>query len=734
MAETAITKKPTKKAGVPAGAEDEATIATMNMDRLSYAKRVGHDKYVAAARRNEDMYLGGGLMWTEADRAARGNKPCIELNHIMPAVNTALGMQLHSRAHMDFQPRGEGADEETASTISKVIRQICDDIEYHWHESQIYEDGQIQQRGFLDIRMDFSDNMNGKVKLDILDPLDCFPDPDSQSYNPKGWNDFTIAKWWSYDLILQTYGQEVAEKVKGLADTWFEGANEYQDRSHFGEDADATGGDIWVKNVGDGSKQLRLYYIIDRQWKKMIREDIVVTATGEKRAASLLTEQQIADAMVDGGFMIKDWVSRIHWHVTCGKTVLFNELSPYDTYTVIPYFPIFRRGRTRGMVDNLVSPNELENKATTNFLEIWTSAANSGWLFWENSLVDMTKDDLEEDGAKNGLVLEVRKGQEPPKRIEAKQIPQGAERLADRAEYAVKTISGMSDSIQGQAGNEISGVAIENKNFQGQMQQGRMIDNLALTRRLAARKILSLVQRYFTKEQVFRIVDPETKKVKEEITINKIDEYGNVLNNITVGTYDVIIGETQTSVSFRQNQFDQTMYMVEKGIPIRPERVVMTSSMAEKHDVAAEIEQDRASAGTNPVEEAKVKTEEAKAVLIEAQTDKAKSETVNLNVKAQYSAIQTAGVIATTPATAALGDSLLLSAGAIDHDAAPIMPEYNGAPVLDQEAASGQLVGLPPNTNPVDPVPSPGPGSPMEGVNEGIETQRIDGLPAGGAI
>ncbi|MNW15809.1 hypothetical protein D3C71_2144360 [compost metagenome] len=75
--------------------------------------------------------------------------------------------------------------------------------------------------------------------------------------------------------------------------------------------------------------------------------------------------------------------------------------------------------------------------------------------------------------------------------------------------------------------------------------------------------------------------------------------------------------------------------------------------------------------------------------------------------------MQTAQVIAQTPATASLADGLLKSAGYVDQDAAPIVPEAPaGLPSVD----------LPQNTDPLTPA------SPAVGASDGIETLAADGL------
>jgi hypothetical protein len=710
-------------------------VARLNWQRYQYTRTSGHDTYINDALRNEDYYLGGGLQWSESDRARmRAERRFMaELNHVLPAVNTATGLQLHSRVDMSFLPRGGGADENRAETLSKVVRQVCDAVEYQWKESQAYEDGLIQQRGYLELRIDFSRNFQGEIVCELPDPLDVRPDPDANSYDPQDWADVTITRWLTADEIEERYGSDKIDELHDLADAWFED-DEYGRRNHFGPDADAGESNDWngwVRQDDEDDKATRRFLIIDRQHRRLVQGEVIVYYTGEIRPIALMTEQQVSEAL-QRGIKTNTKHRRIRWSVTCGRTVLHDDWSPYASYTIVPYFPIFRRGRTRGMVDNLRSPQDVENKAVSTEIEIGTKTANAGWVVWEDSLANMQPEDLELHGSKNGLVLVVRKGFDKPEKIQMGQVPLGISKIAEKAEFAIKTISGMSDALQGQRGNEVSGVAIKSKQYMGQTQIGRHLDNLQYTRRLVARKLVELVQHYYTEERVFRITDPETGEVKEELAVNQEQPDGSILNDLTIGRYDVVVTDTPTNATYEEGQFGQMMEMVHEGIPIPPAYVVKASSLKDKHAIAKELS---APAQPDPSLEAKADDLRASAELKRAQVEKVKGETVNTLIDAQYSSVQTAGTIAMNPYASPLADQLLRSAGYIDQDSPPIFPQPGGpqgdypqgTQYVDQAGGQG-LIGLPPNTNPTTPVPVPQTGSPAVGANQGIETQSIDGL------
>ena len=114
---------------------------------------------------------------------------------------------------------------------------------------------------------------------------------------------------------------------------------------------------------------------------------------------------------------------KVRWTVTADKVVLHDDWSPYECFTIVPYFPYWRRGRPFGMVRNLISPQEQLNKISSQELHIVNTTANSGWIVETGSLNGMTADDLEEHGAETGLVLEYNRGSSPLRRYHRIRFP-----------------------------------------------------------------------------------------------------------------------------------------------------------------------------------------------------------------------------------------------------------------------------------------------------------------------
>ncbi len=694
---------------------DEA--ARSNWQRYQYGKDRGHLDYLKQAARCEDMYMGGGRQWLEEARAhfALERRPCYELNGIKPSVNSAVGYQIHNRLDIALKPRGGDSDLDTATILSKVVMQVADLCNLHWHETQMFSDGVIQQRGYYDVRMDFNRNIQGEIEVSTLDPMDVVPDPDAKSYDPDDWGDVIVSRWLTLDEIEQRYGKKARKAAEESHDAGqdFGDIDDEVERSKFAS-RDRMG--HFFDACAQKEDGLERYRILDRQrFVYELTDCIVWPRTGDVQVEEVMAPDSIQDALQNGAVRARRMQRRVKWTVTTFTATLHDTYSPYEHYTVVPYFAYFRRGKTGGMVDDAIGPQEILNKAVSQYIHIVNTAANSGWAVEENSLTNMTLAELQARGGQTGLVLEYKKGSKAPQKIQPNQVPTGVDRLIDRADKALKDVT-VPDAMRGQQGPEVSGVAIQSKQFAAQQQLAVPLDNLNYTRHLLAVRLVKLIQRYYDSYRIFRITetDPTTGKPQEKvIEINKFDPTtGRYLNDVTVGTYDVVISEQPMQVTFQNSQFQQALEMRKAGIAIPDTAVLRYSNLADKQDILASMQQ----TGQPPADP----TLQAKADLLQAQTREADARTrrtdaqaTDVAVKTQYSGAQTAQVIAQNPAVAPLADSLLRSANYKDHDPAPIVPQPAGAlPALD----------MPRNTDPLTPS------SPERGVNRGIETQAADGL------
>ncbi len=695
---------------------NETAIAGENWSRYLYCRDRGHREYIAKAQRCENFYLGAGRQWDQSDVEALNGRPAMEINAIFAVINTAIGLQLRNRMDISFKPRNGMANQGTADVLSKVVMQICDNCSLPWLETQVYSDGVIQRRGYFDVRISFDDTAIGEVAVMVPDPLDVIPDPDANDYDPKSWNDVTLVRWMTLDDIEGLYGKDKAQEVLRASESNSDDATDHERNTFGGPDSNQSA-DLY-RSTDD--KNTTRYLIVDRQHRKLINTDVFLFPSGDVRPvpSGLDKESKVLKAQELGAYLTKRLVKKVRWTVSTYHVLLHDEWSPYEELTIVPYFPYFRRGRSRGMVDNAISPQMIFNKATSQFLHIINTSANSGWKVEEDSLANMTTDELEDRGAETGLVVEFKKGRKEPEKILPNQVPTGTDRLADKCEMYIKSVTGISDAMQGLNGPEVSGVAIQSKQYMGQAQMGGPLDNLARTRNILARRILELVQRWYDSERVM-VITQDTESLEAEhvqMRVNYQDEIsGDILNDLTVGEYEVVIDEVPNQSTFDSGQFEQALAMRKEGVAIPDSILIRHSNLTRKKEILLEIENAK-NAPPDPIVVAQTAEIKEKTRLLKAQTEKTLIQAVGESVDAQYGAMQSAQVIASNPLVAAIAERLLGSSGYQDQDQPPVVPLLDGG--RQQDFGS--------NTNPMTPIPLPAPDSPFEGQQAGMETIRND--------
>lgn len=575
----------------------EEEITRTQWARYERARDNGHLEYVYMAQKCDDYYQGE--QWDADDESALENegRPALTINTILPTINTILGEQSTRRADIQFKPR-RGGDEEVAHTLNKLYMQISDNNKLDWVEQQVFSDGLIMDgRGYFDVRMDFSDHVEGEIRITAKDPLDIIIDPDAKDSDPKTWNEVFETKWMTLDEIEEVYGKKKAERLLFVAENGMSfgpDSVEYQETrfgdtenndDHFGA---GVPGDEEYRNV----KALR---VVERQHKKLSRAFFFVDPnTGDQRQApdawSESKNKKFAKQYTLN--LISKVIRKIRWTVTCDQVVLHDDWSPYNQFTIVPFFCYFRRGRPFGAIRNLLSPQEQLNKIASQELHIVNTTANSGWMVESGSLVGMTADDLEEHGAATGLVLEYARGTNPPSKIQANQIPTGLDRIAQKAAMNIKTISGVNDSMLGTDSAEVSGIAIQAKQNRGAIMIQVPLDNLRKARQYLAEHVLNLIQTFYTEERVIQVTnEDDPMKPREPMVINQETPEGTIINDLTLGEYDVIVSTAPARDSFDEVQFAEALSLRQAGVVVPDDAIIEYSHLARKGELATRIRQ-----------------------------------------------------------------------------------------------------------------------------------------------
>jgi hypothetical protein len=664
--------------------------------------RLAHLDYLRKAQRNCDFFVGDGRQWDEEVVAelCKSSIQNVELNKILPTVLSLLGYAINNRMDVVAYPTGEN-DSGVSDIITKLFRNILKNCSYNQKEVAVILDGLIKKRGYFDVRMSFDKNALGEIDVTTVDPYCVLPDMNSSSPDPDDWRYVIIKRWLSYEEMEIAYGKEKAEIVKNSSSSW--SADSLEQPTNFRDN------EQYYYNVEVDGK----YLVYEMQECVYGEQECVIYPTGEVK---LLTENDKADAdrmasyVTQGCAIQKRRCKTIRWYQVAADIVLHQSISPYQHFTLVPYFPLFVRGITMSPVDNLIMPQVVMNKMATQMLHHINTVVNSGWLIEQNSLTNMTTDDIELYGSRTKVAIEYAKNSTPPQRIQADNLPNGFNNLLSLMEASIKSISGIDETVNGAPTSDTSGVAVQARQFFSLQNQAIYIENLNHMRERLGKRISALISEYYDSYRVFRVIEPDPKtgvsiSKKYEINVPKHNDTGiYYLNDITLTQYDVEVSSQPTQATFQNNQFTQAMEMLKEGLPIPPHIIVKYSTLADKSAIIEALQ--------NPEPD---KVKEAVRMLKLAQAEKYQAEAINKRTEGVYSATTAGVLLAQNSDIAPAVDEILLSSGYQDKNSngSALQGGGSGAQTVSPETVGGNV--LPKNNNPLTPP------NPMSGMNAGIE-------------
>ncbi len=625
--------------------------AEENWGRYAFARDNGHLDFVRKANVCEQYFYGN--QWREETRRSleQQMKPVITVNKIWSSLLVVMGEMLQVQGDVAFQPTASG-NQETADALTKIYRSILRSNNYQVREAEVFDSGIIRSRGFFDIRLNFNDQLQGEVKIRSVNSKNVIVDPDASEYDPDTWKEVFYSQWMTSNEIKVNFNEDDGKALENTDPRSF----------RFGVDStdslmNTFGGAVRVgtnrtanlhpsffpqSRSAFDNKIRRLIRVIERQFIDLDNVDhFVDRKTGDMRVIPDSWDEERIKLTVQAydWLILKKKIERIRYLTTADDIVLFDDWGPLKHFSFVPYFPVFHEGQALGMVEQILSPQDMLNKTLSQELHVVNTTANSGWQMEEDQLVNMDDEELASRGAETGLVIVRRKGTDALEKIQPNQVPTGLDRLVFKADEFVKELSGASDSKRGFDRADVSGKAIKAKNLAGSVNFAKALFNLVQTRHLVAQRVLSIVQEWYTEERLFRVVSTRLGGEDEEIRVNVQTPEGQVINDLTLGEYDVAITDVPLTDTFEESQFDEAVRMRELGVAIPDHVLIETSKLSKKAEIAQQIREANQGAEADPtvqeLAQLEVELKKAEVETQKATAQKQKAEAALAIAKAQ---------------------------------------------------------------------------------------------------
>ena len=605
--------------------------------RYRYCAERSHYDFLSKADRCEKFFEG--KQWSNEDlaRLQEQRRPALTINKINSTVGTLQGEQILNRSEVLFRP-SSGGTAEVAEALTKVWMQIAQNNQLNWVRSGVFDDGIIRSRGFYDVRLDFSDNMVGEVRITQLNSKNVVIDPDAEEYDPDAWNDVFITKWQTYQDIAILYDEKDADLLKDRDISTFPYAYDSIDRVRDRFAGHALQGSYY--GIQDKAGVRRNIRTLERQYHKLVKQKhFVDIELGDTRPIPDSWDRDRIALVIEkaGGKLgvMSKLTKRIRWTVTADNIILHDDWSPYKHFTVVPYFPQFRYGTATGVVEHLLGPQEMLNKVSSQELHVVNTTANSGWKVKAGALKNMSIEELELNGARTGLVLELDDITQAEK-IQPNQTPQGLDRLSYKAEEHIKTISNVSDSMQGFDREDVAAKAIAYKQQRSSVNHTKTHDNLERSDFLLARNVVDIVQEYYTEPRLIHIIHDDVTQESEQVEVNKYDpSTGEIINDLTLGEYGIIVTSTPARASLEDSQFEQALGMRKEGVEIPDDVLIENSRLMRRSELIKRMQANANSPEAQKQAALQMRQLEATVAKLEAEVAKVQAETAQKGADAQ---------------------------------------------------------------------------------------------------
>ena len=587
----------------------------------TYSKK----REVWANHAQEDKEFRLGKQWTSDQKRVleeRG-QAAVVVNRIHPAVEAAKALITANKPQFRVSPR-EDSDNQVAQAMNGLLEYVWQISEGNSVMRRVVDDYYVTGIGAALVYIDpMKDMGKGEVCIHDVDPLDIYIDPNSRHPLADDAENIIISRLYTKDqakALYPMYKKAInnAESENFLTDRPVTG-REDGGESTWPESTET----MTIANFGDSDEYIRGY---ERYYCKMIdyyrvfesmtsEEDLLSEEEFKKYLAQpawiiegnvivepeqakamleqlqLAYQQQVEQGRQEGSVVLPKKpeveqitfaelvengsievvtvpTKRIKQCVIMGDKLLYSRILPIDKYPLV----FFMNQHTRtpypmSDVRMVKSMQEYINKTRSLIIAHATTSTNTKILIPSGS-VDMRE--FEQKWAQPGVAIEVDFDQGQPTPVMPTPLPNELYQNENTAKNDIDHQLGLYEMTMGNSAvaphTYKATVALDE--FGQRKMKSKLADIESGLNRLG-HVVIPMMQQLYTTQKMIRLIQPNNSIT--EYVINKRlydDKTGEikVLNDITVGKYDVVVVTGSTMPTNRMAQLEMYMDAYEKGI------------------------------------------------------------------------------------------------------------------------------------------------------------------------
>ncbi len=523
----------------------------------------------------EDIKFANGdadnlYQWDETTRVARGygtldERPCLTINKVRQHNLNIINDARQNKPSVKIKPVGNGATYDAA----QVFEGLCRHIEYISNAQAAYDTATMFQVqggiGWLRLVTDYPDAEDQSFDQEIFirrvkDPLTVYLDPDIKEADGSDARFGFVFDDMSREVFQDTYPRHKDIATKSPLDV---------------------SGD-WLR---DDQVRVAEYYRVTESDDKLVSH--VDPQTGQRQSVNKSKmDKALYDSVIDDPQTKTRSICerKVEWFLIAGDKIIERSIWAGRYIPLVRVIgeetningQLDRKGHTRAMKDPQRLANYWYSAATehvalqsktpyigpmsafSNLETYWDSAntVNHAWLPFNQY------DD-------KGQKLEAPQRQPPP--IMAQAYIEGLK----MASQEIKEVSGQFEADLGMEGNEKSGVAIQQRQRQGDNATYHYIDNLALAIRFLGKQLIDLIPKIYDTQRIIKImgedgvehevqIDPNAQQAFQAQQMENEQVIQSIFNP-AVGRYDVEADIGPAYATRRQEAFQAISQIIKEG-------------------------------------------------------------------------------------------------------------------------------------------------------------------------
>ena len=522
-----------------------------------------------------DYKFAYGSQWSEDELSQRSNKINLTLNQLLPYAHQVVNEIKKMRMGVKISPYDDMADIKTAEVMQDAIRSIeryssASDV-YSWAASNAVLAG----TGWIEITTDYASEMSFDIEPKIervIDFKSVYLDPESED--------------------LDGSDASFAFKFVDIPKAKFE--QEYPDIQPMSYDIGCA--DKWINS---DTVRIADYYVKERKKDKIYKVRVENILTGEtktnvvnRKELKLLKENEIPFEVLNER---DTFFEEVKIYKTNGVEIIEESNFPSQYIPIIPVYgeEVFLNGKHYGQslvrqaVDAQRSYNIWKSYAAdmvalqprNPFIgPIGSFKSDKGWGIANSANLPYLEYDVVHDRQGNRV--------EPPRRESPPQISPTITQEAIGARDDIRMAIGIYESGLGQAGNEVSGVAIRQRQIKGENATYHFTDNLASSITHVGRILIDMIPQVYSDRQWLRVfgsdgserkipINANYKKEGDKYRLAAPDEIPDGIYRLGLGKYDIVPDIGGSYASERQETADKLIELT----TARPELITYVGDL-----------------------------------------------------------------------------------------------------------------------------------------------------------